>query len=197
METTFNEQDSIRVITEMIENSKAKIKDNSFFYLLWGWLVLIASITNFVLLKMGYYELSWIPWMILMTGGGIVSGIVGKRLGKKAKAKTMFDTTMAYLWSGFVITLFVILFVAASGNISWMVSNVLVIALYGLGTFVSGGILRFKPLIIGGVLSWALAIVTLFIPEIYSLLMVAMSIIVAYLIPGYMLKSKEKNQSHV
>ena len=197
METTFNEQDSIRVITEMIENSKAKIRDNSFFYLLWGWLVLIASITNFILLKMGYYELSWIPWMVLMTGGGIVSGIVGKRLGKKAKAKTMFDTTMAYLWSGFVITLFIILFVSASGNISWQVSNVLIIALYGLGTFVSGGILRFKPLIIGGVLSWGLAIVTLSLPEIYSLLMVATSIIVAYLIPGYMLKSKEKNQGHI
>jgi hypothetical protein len=197
METTFNEQDSIRVITEMIENSKAKIKDNSFFYLLWGWLVLIASITNFVLLKMGYYDIAWVPWPILMFGGGIVSGVAGYRMGKKAKAKTMFDTTMAYLWSGFVITLFIILFVAASGNISWQVSNVLIIALYGLGTFVSGGILRFKPLIIGGVLSWAIAIATIFIPEIYSLLMVALSIIVAYLIPGYMLKSKEKNQGHV
>ncbi len=134
---------------------------------------------------------------ILMFGGGIVSGIAGYRIGKKAKAKTMFDTTMAYLWSGFVITIFIILFVAASGNISWQVSNVLIIALYGLGTFVSGGLLKFRPLIIGGILSWAIAIATLFTPEIYSLLMVALSIIVAYLVPGYMLKSKEKSQGHV
>ncbi len=197
METTFNEQDSIRVITEMIENSKSRIKDNSFFYLLWGWLVLIASITNFILLKMGYFNIAWIPWPILMFGGGIVSGIAGYRMGKKAKTKTMFDTTMAYLWSGFVITLFIILFVAASGNISWQASNVLIIALYGLGTFVSGGILKFKPLIIGGVISWAIAVATLFVPEIYSLLMVALSIVVAYLVPGYLLKSKEKNQGHV
>ncbi|NOX47926.1 MAG: hypothetical protein GXO89_13205 [Chlorobi bacterium] len=197
METTFNEQDSIRVITEMIENSKSRIKDNSFFYLLWGWLVLIASVTNFILLKMEYFNIAWVPWPILMFGGGIVSGIAGYRMGKKAKAKTMFDTTMAYLWSGFVITLFIILFVAASGNISWQVSNVLIIALYGLGTFVSGGILKFKPLIIGGVLSWAIAVATLFTPEIYSLLMVALSIVVAYLVPGYLLKSKEKSLSHV
>ncbi len=61
MKTTFNEQDSIRVITEMIENSKSNFKDNSFFYLLWGWLVLIASVTNFALLKMGYYEIAWVP----------------------------------------------------------------------------------------------------------------------------------------
>ena len=197
MEKTFNEQDSLRVITEMIENSKSNLKDNSFFYLLWGWLVLIASITNFVLLKMGHYNIAWIPWPILMFGGGIVSGIAGYRIGKKAKAKTMFDTAMAYLWGGFVITLFIILFTSALGNISWKGSNILIIALYGLGTFVSGGLLKFKPLIIGGIFSWAIAVGTVFIPELYSLLMVALSIIVAYLIPGYMLKSKEKNQSHV
>ncbi len=197
MKNTFSEQDSIRVITEMIENSKSNIKDNSFFYLLWGWLVLIASVTNFALLKMGYFEISWIPWPILMFGGGITSSIVGKRMGKKAKVKTMFDSAMAYLWSGFVITIFIILFLSAYGNISWKASNIMIIALYGLGTFVSGGMLKFKPLIIGGIITWAIAIATQFIPEIYSLLMVALSIIIAYLIPGYMLKSKEKSHRHV
>lgn len=196
METTFNEQDSIKVITEMIENSKAKIRDNGFFYLLWGWLVLIASITNFVLLQIGF-EQAWLPWPILMIGGGIASGIAGYRLGKKAKAKTMFDTAMVYLWYGFLVTLLIILFTASSGKISWNVTNTLIISLYGLGTFVSGGILKFKPLIFGGIISWVLAIATLYVPEIYSLLMVALSIIVAYLIPGYMLKSRNKNISYV
>ena len=196
METTLNEQDSIRVITEMIENSKAKIRDNGFFYLLWGWLVLIASVTNFVLLQIGFGQ-AWLPWPILMTAGGIASGIAGYKLGKKAKAKTMFDTAMIYLWYGFLVTLLIILFTASSGKISWNVTNTLIISLYGLGTFVSGGILKFKPLIFGGIISWVLAIVTLYVPEMYSLLMVAMSIIVAYLIPGYMLKSRNKNLSHV
>ena len=196
MKTTFNEQDSIRVITEMIENSKAKIRDNGFFYLLWGWLVLIASLTNFVLLQIEF-EQAWLPWPILMTGGGIASGIAGYRLGKKAKAKTLFDTAMVYLWYGFLATLLIILFTASSGKISWNVTNTLIISLYGLGTFVSGGILKFKPLIFGGIISWVLAIATLYVPEFYSLLMVALSIIVAYLIPGYMLKSRNKNLSYV
>jgi hypothetical protein len=196
METTFSEKDSLRVITEMIENSRAKIRDNGFFYLLWGWLVLIASLSNFVLLQIEY-EQAWLPWPILMFGGGIVSGIAGYRLGKKTKVKTMFDTTMIYLWYGFLVTLFLILFTAGFGKISWNVTNTLIIALYGLGTFVSGGVLKFKPLIIGGIFSWGIAVPTLFIPEIYSLLMVALSIIVAYLIPGYMLNTREKNKSHV
>lgn len=196
METIFNEKDSLRIITEMIENSRAKIRDNGFFYLLWGWLVLIASLSNFILLQIGY-EQAWLPWPILMNGGAIVSAIVGYRLGKKIKVKTMFDTTMIYLWYGFLITILIILFSAGFGKISWNIANTFIIALYGLGTFVSGGILKFKPLIIGGIISWILAAVTIFIPEIYSLLAVALSIIIAYLIPGYMLNSRGKNKSHV
>jgi hypothetical protein len=196
METKFNEQDSLRVIHEMIENSKAKISDNGFFYLLWGWLVLIASISNFILLKIEF-EQAWLPWPILMIGGGIVSGIAGYRIGKKAKVITFFDKAIIYLWYGFVVTLIIILVTAGFGRMSWTATNTLIIALYGLGTFVSGGILKFKPLIFGGVFCWIISLVTLFIPELYSLLMVALSIIVAYLIPGYMLKAREKNHSYV
>ncbi len=180
----------------MIENSKAKIRDNGFFYLLWGWLVLIASLSNFILLIIDY-DKAWLPWPILMFGGGIVSGIAGYRLGKRIKVRTFFDTAMIYLWYGFLATIFIILFAAAKGNLSWVVTNALIIALYGLGTFVSGGILNFKPLIWGGIFSWILAIVTLFIPDLYSLLAVALSIVVAYLIPGYMLKSRFNKTSYV
>jgi len=196
METNFTEQDSLRVIHEMIENSKAKLKDNGFFYLLWGWLVLIASLSNFFLLKIGF-EQAWLPWPVLTISGGIVSGIAGYRLGKKAKVRTLVDTATIYLWYGFVVTLIIILFSVSIGRLSWMVTNALIIALYGLGTFVSGGILKFKPLIFGGIFSWVIAIVTLFVPGSFSLLMVALSIVVAYLIPGYMLKSRFKNHSHV
>jgi hypothetical protein len=65
--------------------------------------------------------------------------------------------------------------------------------LYGLGTFISGGILKFKPLVFGGIASFVLVALTVFIPALSesfngALLMLAASIIVSYLIPGYMLK---------
>ncbi len=57
--------------------------------------------------------------------------------------------------------------------------------------------MKFKPLILGGVFSWAMAVVGLFIAPIYSLPLVSISIIVAYLIPGYILKSRAKNNGYV
>ncbi len=197
METKFTEQQSIQVIHDMIENTKAKFSDNGFFYLLWGWLVLIASLSHFIMLNMGFEKYAAAPWPVLMIIGGIVSGIAGYRLGKKRRVKTFFDTSIISLWSAFIITLFIVLFAAGAGRISFNMANVLIIALYGLGTYISGSMMKFKPLIFGGIFSWAMAVIGLFISPIYSLPLVSVSILVSYLIPGYLLKARAKKNGYV
>jgi len=195
MEKQFDEQMNLKIIAEAIENAKTNFKDNGFFYLLWGWLVLCASLMEYGLIKFTSTPYHWVGWPILMTAGGIVSGVYGYRLAKKATVKTIIDNTMIYLWYGFVISLLIILVVGIINHTSWLMLNPLIIVLYGLGTFVSGGILKFKPLIVGGILAWLIAIVAFFIQSEVQLLLIAAAIIVSYLIPGYMLK--HRNSSHV
>ncbi len=188
METTKDYAEKMDVIFTMIENSKSKLRDNAFFYLLWGWLVLIASLSNFIMIRMEVYN-SYIVWPVLMTIGGIVSVIAGSRMGKKSTHRTHIDTSMKYLWMGFIFTLFMVLGFSIAGKIPWNINYAIIISLYGMGTFVSGGVLKFKPLIIGGIACWIIAPAVLFVPPIYSYLLLALSIIVAYLIPGYLLRS--------
>ncbi|MCD4737125.1 MAG: hypothetical protein K8R53_13860 [Bacteroidales bacterium] len=189
METSISEKDSLRIIREMIETSKSNIKDNGFFYLLWGWLVFSAAILHFILLYIGYQH-AYLPWPILMTTGGVVSVIAGIRLGKKTTVISHIDKTIIYLWWGFFFTIFILLFFTGIGKMPWEISTPMIIALYGLGTFVSGGALKFKPLIIGGISCWIIAIIACFVRYDFVLLLTALSIIIAYLIPGYMLKAK-------
>ena len=196
MEKQFNEKESLILIQKMIENSKDRLGESSFFYLLWGWLVFFSSLAHFVLLFAGF-KYPYLPWPVMMFAGGITAGIAGYRMKSKTRVKTYLETTLKYLWISFTITLFIILFCAGLGKISWEISNILIIALYGLGTFASGGIIKFKPLIIGGIASWVIAAISLFIAPEYTLLSIAVSIVIAYLIPGYMLKSKEKLQNNV
>jgi len=188
METTNDYNGKLDLIYEMIENSKTQIRENAFFYLLWGWLVLIASLSHFFLMKFGIYK-SYLVWPVLMTSGMVISIIAGIRMGKKAGYRTHIDTAVIYLWYGFFFALMVIIAFSVGGKITWEMSNVLIIVLYGLGTFVSGGILKFKPLIIGGICCWIIALCKFFVPDEYSLLLVAASIIIAYLIPGYLLRN--------
>jgi hypothetical protein len=189
METQTDHTEKLNIIYEMIENSKTQIKENAFFYLLWGWLVLCASLAHFILLKVGFFY-SYLVWPVIMTIGMVISVIAGIRLGKKTKYRTHISTAIIYLWYGFFFALLIVLAYSIAGKIPWAVCNALIISLYGLGTFVSGGILRFRPLIIGGICCWVIALGAFFIPEDYMLLMVSASIIIAYLIPGYIIRLK-------
>ncbi len=187
---TMTEKESLKIIHEMITASKGNIKENSFFYLLWGWLVLIASLTHYLLLRLNI-EYAYLPWPILMSAGAVVSVIAGYRLGKKSTVITIIDKAIMYLWWAFFILIMIILTMTSFEKIDWTATYPLIISLYGLGTFVSGGILKFKPLIIGGIACWIISIIAFFIAPVNVLLLIALSIVIAYLIPGYMLKMKE------
>jgi len=62
------------------------------------------------------------------------------------------------------------------------------IVFYGLGTFVSGKILRFRPFVIGGIINWLLAGAAVFFSFDYQMLFGAAAIAISYLIPAYLLK---------
>ncbi len=192
MEKHIDEQMSLNIITEAIENAKSRFKDNGFFYLLWGWLVLAASLLEYSLIQFSNTPYHWVGWPVLMTIGGVVSAVYGYRLGKKATVKTYVDTAMMFLWNGFIISILITLVLGAINHVSWHILNPLIIVFYALGTFVSGGILKFKPLVIGGILAWVIAIIAFLIHSEVQLLLMAAAIIVSYLVPGYMLKYRNE-----
>jgi len=182
MEETNEYNEKLKVIYDMIENSKTRIRENAFFFLLWGWLVLLASLSHFIMMRMGIFY-SFLAWPVIMSVGMIVSVIAGIRMGKRSGYITHIDTAVIYLWYGFFFTLLVVLAFSIGGKIPWEISNALIIAMYGLGTF-----LKFKPLIIGGICCWIIALGVFIVPGEYTLLLVSLSIIIAYLIPGYLLR---------
>ncbi|MCK4679342.1 MAG: hypothetical protein KAT48_14505, partial [Bacteroidales bacterium] len=120
----------------------------------------------------------------------ITVAIVGRKRLKENKIITYFDSVLKYVWLGFFISLVIVLIMPSFGFFSKSVGYPFIIILLGWGTVISGGILKFKPLIIGGILAWIIAIADFFVSVENQLLMMALATIVAYLIPGYMLKSK-------
>jgi hypothetical protein len=190
-EHTMTEQESLAVIKEMINRSRTNFKDQSFFYLMWGWLVVASLIVEAYLFNIGS-PLHPIVWPIMGIGGGIASGIYGKKQGEKAGYSTPIDRIMMFVWVGFVIYLFLVLLNAP--KFGWNTAFVLIAGLYGLGTFISGGILKFKPLIYGGIASFVLVVAAALVPNLitsfnHAMIFLAISIVCSYLIPGYMLKN--------
>ena len=112
-------------------------------------------------------------------------------MGKRTKVWSHIDKMIVYLWYGFFFTILILIVFTVTGKITWEVTSPIIIALYGLGTFVSGGALKFKPLIFGGIVCWICSILAFIVPYEYGLLLIGISVVVAYLIPGYLLQNKK------
>ena len=64
-------EESFEIIQSMIDKAKNSVADNSYLFLLWGWLVFIACIAQFTLKVFFNYTHHYYPWAILIIALGI------------------------------------------------------------------------------------------------------------------------------
>jgi hypothetical protein len=181
-----NEKQHLELIAEMINTARREFNDSSFIYLLWGWAICIASVSEFILVQMKN-EYHYIGWVVLMPLTAIVQMVIMAKRKKTERVKTHVDKVSGYLWTAIGVSLGVVLF---SQNNLQLNTYPILILLYGIGTFVSGGLMGLKPMIAGGVCCWVLAFIAFYMKFEYQLLILALSIIVSYIIPGYLLKNR-------
>ncbi len=190
-EEKFSPEQSLRLIQSMISKTRQDMSNNSIYFLVWGWITFIACTGQYVLKSLVHYEQHYQVWWLVVPG--IIFSIWnGIKEGKKQKAKTYIGDSMKYLWMGMGISFFVLSMILT--KLGWgTVVFPFFILLYGLGTFISGNFLRFRPLIIGGIIAWVLAIISVYVSYDYQMLFGAAAILFSYIIPAYMLRNR--NQS--
>jgi len=125
-------------------------------------------------------------WFLTIPGG-IVSMTYGILKGREAKVRTYADRLYMWVWMGFLVS-FLVLFIIHSKRLDTVSPYILM--LVGFATFVSGFIIKFKPLITGGILFWIIAVIVSFAGPSIAPLGMPVAVITGYLIPGYMLKNK-------
>ncbi len=189
METTHTAEENLRLIRNMIDKAKTDMSGRAGHFLVWGWLSFIACSSQFVLKHILQYPKHYLVWLLMIIGI-VYSNIVFAREAKNTKVRSYVGDSMMSLWLGMGISYLVLSIVLTKIGWGGTVFPFFII-LYALGTFVSGFILRFRPLIIGGSLSWILAIVAVFLSYDYQILMAALAILISYIIPAHMLQARK------
>jgi hypothetical protein len=117
---------------------------------------------------------------------------------RKQTVRTYTDDIVKYVWLTFIIIIFLsaVLLGAIQGREYYKLVDPLFLVIYGMPTFLSGIILRFKPLVWGGVGCWVLSVLTTVIPVEFHLLLVSAAMVVAWIIPGYLLRLKFRKLNH-
>lgn len=190
-EEKFSPEQSLQLIQSMIGKTREDISANAIYFLVWGWLAFIACVGQFVLKHIYEYPRHYLVWTVTFIGIAF-SLYNGSREQKKRKVKTYISESIGHLWMGMAIAFFVLSVILT--RIGWYNQPVFpfFIMLYGLGTFVSGSILRFRPLVIGGVLAFCMAVGAGWVAYDYQMLFAAAAILVSYIIPAYLLRARRR-----
>ena len=191
MKTTaenLSPEQSLGIIAGMISQAKGNVRLKSYYFLLWGWVVMLADLGMFILIQLDY-RYPFIVWLITIPAW-ILSAYKGYRQGRVNPSPTHLDRISAWMWSCFGIVVFTLVMFGYKINFQL---NPVILLFCAIPTFVSGIIIKFKPLIIGGILFWVFGTICFLIPMPYQFLAAATAIACGYLVPGYILKNKQED----
>lgn len=202
METKINEQESLRLITEMIAQARSNFRKgagNSVIF--WGYVIAVIALINYLLLLFSEMNnLAYLVWNLVIPVF-IFDYLHGRKEYKKAIVKTHIDKVAGDVWLAFFISnLFFLgavycLHIGLKSFVPLLLITPGIMVMVGLASFVTGKLYRFKPHIYGAVVFWCGALLAAFAPfltntQSVQMLILAVSMIAGFVVPGHILNHK-------
>lgn len=179
-------EQSLKIITDMIQKTKSSFQYKGFHFLLWGWVTVIGYLGSFTLEKFRLYEAPYLIWLITIPAF-IVSFFYGRKKNQERQATNY--TGHIFMWLWIAVSFSIIIIIAFGFKVSFMITP-LILTIVAIPTFISGVIIKFKPLIFGGAGFWIFAAISFTLPFEYQSLVGGVAVVLGYLLPGYMLKNR-------
>ncbi len=179
-----NEQ-RLAIISEMVTKACFNFSRGSFYFILWGVLLFISAIYEYPADQVLELSAPWIGWPIAGVVGGIISAVYSRK-AYSDQPSSHLDRVYSSIWMVYFLTLILLVVAWVSNKVN---PGSYIMILTGFPTFLTGYILRFKPLQWGGVAFWVLGFVSLYWLEDYRSLIFALSMILGYAVPGFMMRS--------
>ena len=189
-EKPLNEKESLEIITRMIRNTQQKLERGAGGpFLIWGYATIITTLAVWVAIRLTMnYQFNYLWFMIP------VIGCIFMFIKKQPKGVcTYIDKVISYIWivlggTGFLLSMMSILSVMWNFPILFII-----IIIMGMGSVLTGLVINFKPVVIGGIIGLAISIPHHLI-NAYDVKMLTfiLAFIMTYIIPGHILNHKAK-----
>ena len=186
----LNEKESLELISQMIRNSRLKLKDgNGIPFLIWGYTTFFVSLLVFFLLNAtGDYHYYWF-WFLIPVIGSIAMFISRKSI--KKHARNFIDRVISNIWIVTGIAAFLISLCTFFSRIPVLF---IMILLMGMGTALTGLVIKFRPLIISGFIGMGSCIIPFIIKGNEQIIVFGVIYLAMMVIPGHILNYKGKRK---
>lgn len=221
----LTEQESLQLISSMIQKAKGGVNRNGTGALMWGTVVALAGILSYVKAE---FEISygWFdPWLLCLFALVPQIFIVRQERLQKRLAKRHDDELINAVWSVYGISIFMLVFyfnlvpsaseaLLTKQNLAVLLKNTttgqiidtnfytvyshisLLLILFAIPTLITGIGHHNKPMLVGGILNILLFFVTLYTNAKYDNLIAAVVAIGNWLVPGIIMRKQYLQAKH-
>ena len=188
-------REDIQIIKAMLEKTKKATAESGTLFIVWGVLITLALVGNYVLVYFKMYQWEWLNWTAMAVVGWVFSVVYGIRGERKEPAKTYIQIAARHLYFACgALFLLVGLAFPRIGIYSYEAISPLISAVTGVLFFVMGGLFEWPFLRWAGLVWWAGAVGMSFVPGNDRTLVFAGLFIAVYLVPSFILRSKFKKE---
>ncbi|NDV69369.1 hypothetical protein [Dysgonomonas sp. 25] len=204
MEKNFNEQDSLRLIDEMIAQTRNNIRIGSANSMIFcGYYTAAVALLNVLLFHLlpNPYLSFWV-WALTIPMA-IIARIIASKQDKRSIVRTHIDRIVAKIWQGYTFSVFILLgciylavfiFEVKTFTLIIMPS---ILALTGLAEYATGIATNFKPFVRGAFIFWLgalLSVLLFFVAKQldFQFIILAICMVTGFIIPGHILNRKAK-----
>jgi hypothetical protein len=193
-ETTLTPEESLLLITKVIEETKLRFKENGHIIILWGTLIFIVMVSQYILVLLGWYKLFDIAWTcILFPLGGIYTYLYAREKYKKNNIpRTIIGNIIGTM--GWVVSINLATLGFLFKNKFGEALAPVFLILWALFFILTGISIKFKPIIIGGILLNLMGFATFYINGQYHGLILATGAVIGMIIPGILLNMANRNE---
>lgn len=191
-EKELSGEESLKLINEMIYEAKGYYYESGISGLIYGFAVLLSALLAYARDEK-IITLPFSPFYILVPVFFVQSWIQIKE-NKKKLARTHTDSTVDYVWLSFFLTS-IAAFAGSFAGFTYIIITI-ILFLAGFATFLTGMIVKFNYHKITGIICLLLAIISFFMQNKNVYLLLAITSIMIWIIPGFILNITLKRQQH-
>jgi hypothetical protein len=189
----FTPSESLSLIANVISEAKSRFKDNGFSFIFMGLSIFIASFSQFVLLKLKYYQINYYPYFIMPVAAAITFFYYKKKRNSTKSINiigTLFTIISAIMGINLMIAGF---FFWGKFGIALIPFMLIILAIWSALT---GVIIKNRVFLISGIVINIIAYLSFYVVREYHPLILSLVSLIGFVIPGIMLNYSSK-EGHV
>jgi len=193
---TFDEVQSLQVIKEMITTSQQKLKNDGILFILWGWTAFINYLSGYLLstTTMTFRSQNILRYTSRGLAVFAIVFTIYYIIRQRKKVQTYIGISLRYVWISLFLSMVLVNLIQFNilNQINFELQHPIFMVLIAFAIVVTGGILRYKLLIGGGIVFGILAYVSSYFRIEQQQLIEAIAWFIAFIIPGHIMHSKRK-----